>query len=324
MLHAQLGVQTDLRVVHRHQPEAIGRQPQHRVVHQGVVDEARRLVVGHGVVVEVVGQVDTPQSERETLVEHLGLDPGFAQAELVVAQAGRLGVQKIDGWYFAVGWRAADADQVGIEGGVQRRRRGLQVDVDRRETVQVAIRRRFDAFGLERHLRRRDVAQPQADAFLLNAGQRLFDFFTDRLAPEHAFALIGDGGLRARRRGVVLVAVFVHVDGDFLDDHLRLGLNRVGFNRRQPLIDLAELVSDAVHALGHCGRRRCHRRRSPWCHSFGRGARLQFRQRLAHFAEPLFQHFDPLAQRLAAFARLGRERRCRRGAAGGCATQKQR
>jgi hypothetical protein len=52
----------------RNRAEPVIRQAKDLIVHQGVADELRRLVIGNGIAVEIIGQVDLAERKPQSLV----------------------------------------------------------------------------------------------------------------------------------------------------------------------------------------------------------------------------------------------------------------
>src|SRR5262249_19262733 len=74
---------------------AIAEKSQSGVSDERVTEKLRRFVIGRGVAVEVVGQVQTSGANGQALAEQLSADPRFAQVDCVLRrEAGRVAVEQ--------------------------------------------------------------------------------------------------------------------------------------------------------------------------------------------------------------------------------------
>src|SRR4029077_19149118 len=111
-----------LRIVIGNDAGAIHGEAEHLVVYQRIADELRRLVVGEGVTVEVVRQVEPASGDPEALTKEFGAQPRFAQVQLVlIGQARGVAVQQCQRRNLAVGRGPAQRDHVGEEARVLRK-----------------------------------------------------------------------------------------------------------------------------------------------------------------------------------------------------------
>ena len=113
LLCAELEVEPVLRVIHRDDSRAVAREAQHGIIDQRIADELRGLIIGGGVLVVLVREVQSAEAHAKTLPEELRSQPGFAKIQLVlVLQACGVAVEEREGRDLLVRRRAAHTDDV--------------------------------------------------------------------------------------------------------------------------------------------------------------------------------------------------------------------
>src|SRR6266436_8354328 len=162
----------------------------------------------------------------------------------------------------------------------------------------MAIRVRVELWSarLKCALHRRYAADANFDAILLLAGQRFFDFIFDRLAAEDALALIGHFRFAAWAGLVIHSAVLIDILLDLLDDGLRLGEDRCGFEIADPRIELIQPIKNRLGVQIFRGSRSSGRRRGGWG-STRRAPALELIQPLFQLLQTLEQHLPVVGLR---------------------------
>src|SRR5262245_14957888 len=142
LLNADAKAEPVLRIVVGDDARAVRRESEHLVVHQRVTDELGRLVVGAGVAVEVVGQLEPSRGERQSLPEDLGPQPHLAQIELVRSdEPRRIAVEQRQRGNLVVGRRPTQGHHVSEERRVLRQLGGEE-EVGGRQPVSLVVHAR--------------------------------------------------------------------------------------------------------------------------------------------------------------------------------------
>src|SRR5204863_5056471 len=127
LLHARLESEAALGIVHARHARAVGGEAEHRVVHEAVADELRRLVVRGGIAVEIIRQVEPPGDDGQPLGKELASQPRFTDVHFVLThETRRVTIEQRQPVNLGVGRRPAQADDVGEETRVLRETRGKQ------------------------------------------------------------------------------------------------------------------------------------------------------------------------------------------------------
>jgi hypothetical protein len=157
---------------------------EHRIVHQGGVQELGRFIVGEGIAIEVVGRIELPKKEVEAVIDKMKSKAGFPDRQLFVLPTQRLRIRVHTGKTPEppVGPRATD----GLEIDEQRRPRhrpGEKYQID----CPLAEEPVFPFPGVDDLLEGGARRTAHGDFLGLRFLEGRFDFLGDGLAPRERF-----------------------------------------------------------------------------------------------------------------------------------------